>query len=394
MNSPIQSELLPIKQKQNCAAVNFINYKMKRLIIYLLVMLPARGSAQATMTDLSLAAARALPAVVRVTSYLSDSLLSRRPQLPAQIGQRFDRSAYDTAVSDASGVLLSTNGYIITNAHVIAAGDSVVVILQDRRAFHATVLGIDAAADLALLKIQADGLPFLEIGNSNLVRIGDPVLAVGNPLELNSTVTAGILSARFRGIDDLGAASGVNSYLQTDAASNEGMSGSALVDVSGKLIGINAAILSPTGSFSGYSFAIPSGIVKKAWLDLVAFGEVHHASLDIVLRDMDARQAGRLKTKNVNGVLVKGVIKGGAGDLAGVRKDDILLMLDKITLENTAQCREMLAERAPGDRITLVIWRDNGQISLPVKLSADNNSRNVAGSKGDAWPLLRTVHRK
>lgn len=170
------------------------------------------------------------------------------------------------------------------------------------------------------------------------------------------------------------------------------MSGSALVNSSGELIGVNAAILSPTGSFSGYSFAIPSGLVRKLLLDLLAFGCVRHTSLDILFRDMDAEQAARLKMKNVNGVLVNSLTRGEAGDMTGIRRDDMLLMFDQLELGNAAQCREILAERASGDTVTLVIWRDSGMISLMAKLSVAGEDWNVANSKGDIWPLQRTAH--
>lgn len=177
--------------------------------------------------------------------------------------------------------MLSADGDIMTNAHILAGGDSLVVILPDRRSFKAVLTGTDDAADLALLRIRAEGLPFLEPGDPDAVRIGDRVLAIGNPLQLTSTVTAGILSARFRSIDDPVDASLVNSYLQTDAASNEGMSGGALVDRGGKLIGIISAILSPTGTFAGYTFAVPADIVKKAWQELAHHGLVRHADAGI-----------------------------------------------------------------------------------------------------------------
>ncbi|WP_439697861.1 S1C family serine protease [Mucilaginibacter sp. AW1-7] len=369
---------------------------MKKFFLLLMGIFPAGLYAQtpAPTIDLSYAAAKALPAVVSVQAFLSDSLLSIHPDLINKMGIKTPRSGSGILANAASGVLVSTDGYIMTNAHVVAGVDSITVVLPDRRAYHAALIGTDDLADLALLKIAANDLPFLELGDPGLVRIGDPVLAVGNPLELSSTVTAGILSARFRSLDSQPDASLVNSYLQSDAASNEGMSGSALVDRSGKLIGINAAIISPTGAFAGYAFAIPSGIVKKAWRDLVSYGKVRHAYLDIACSDMDAENARRLRTKNISGVLIDSTQRGGAAERAGLRRDDILLGIDKQRLYNSAQLRELLAQRAPGEQALVVIERDGGELQLAAVLSPGNAGQTeVRSHVQKAWPVILTVHK-
>lgn len=362
---------------------------MKSLLLSLVTLLPAGLYAQTPASELSIAAAKALPAVVQVQTYVSDSLWNRYPDLATK-GVKPAISGSGYLMGSASGVLVSTTGQIITNAHVVEGGDSLVVILPDRRSYRAVVVGTDDATDLALLNIQATGLPFLEFGDPNLLSIGDPVLAIGNPMELNSTVTAGILSARFRNVEDTFNISLVNSYLQTDAASNEGMSGSALVDRNGKLIGINAAILSPTGAFSGYAFAIPSGIVNKAWRDLAQYGHVKHAGLDMVFSDMDAVKARRLHAKTANGVLIDSLVAGGTAERSGLRREDILLELDRQPLINAAQVREQLAQRSPGNTIELTVGRNSAVLFVSVVLSPLNEGQATAKRKEAANPVLRT----
>jgi serine protease Do len=354
---------------------------MKAFLLILAGLFPISLHAQRTLAvELSDAAAKALPAVVRVQSFISDSLLSVRPGLVTLMRVK-TRSGTGVLAGSASGVLISATGDLMTNAHVLAGGDSLMVILPDRRVFRAVLVGIDDAADLALLKIKATGLPFMQFGDSDLLRIGDPVLAVGNPLDLTSTVTAGILSARFRSMDDLLNASAVNSYLQTDAASNEGMSGSALVDRSGKLIGINSAILSPTGTFAGYAFAIPSSIVKKSSRELARYGRVRHAGLDMAFSD----------AKNKQGVSVDSLAAGGAASRAGLRRQDILLNLNQHPLVNAAHLREILAQHSPGDQVWLTIERRGGQLQFPVVLSLDGNGQAISRSSSQkVWPVIRT----
>jgi serine protease Do len=251
----------------------------------------------AQQTDLSFAAAKALSAVVQVQCFMSDAFYEKHASIATQMGIKSLGSGGSTLIGSASGVLVSSDGEILTNAHVLNGSDSLMVILPDHRAYKAILVGIDEDADLALLKISENGLDFLELGDPDLVKIGEPVIAAGNPLDLTSTVTAGILSARYRALDDSMNPFLINSYLQSDAASNEGMSGSALIDRSGKLIGINSAIISPSGAFVGYAFTITAGIVKKALHDLREYGRVKHASLDISFSDMHNVQSKKLGNK-------------------------------------------------------------------------------------------------
>ena len=363
---------------------------MKKLTLYIIcssiILLCRQASAQ--QTDLSSAASKALPAVVRVQSFVSDSLYVKHAKLAARMGIRSLGSGGSTLAGSASGVLVSPDGYILTNAHILNGGDSLVVILPDRRTYHAVLTGIDNEADLALLKIAENGLDFLEPGNPDHVKIGEPVLAVGNPLDLTSTVTAGILSARYRALDDRTTPARINSYLQTDAASNEGMSGSALVDRSGKLIGINSAIVSPNGTFAGYAFAIPGGVVKKAWHDLLAYGIVRHAYLDVLFSDMDHVQYKKLDNKNLTGVLITGVQRAGAGERAGLRRDDVIVGFDQHQIIAAPQLRELLAQSAPGDSVKITVMRGSIALEIPVVLSGGkvDQARNLPGG----WPATRT----
>lgn len=339
----------------------------KKFSLTFAALFPLTLYAQLVSADLSDAAAKALDAVVQVQSFVSDSAWNNRPGVTS-LDNKSSRSNKGYLTGNASGVIVSASGQIITNAHVIAGGDSLIVILPDRRSYTAVLVGMDIVTDLALLQIKAEGLSFLEVGDPNLLRIGEPVLAIGNPLDLNSTVTAGILSARYRSMDDPINTSLMNSYLQTDAASNEGMSGSALVDRNGKLIGINAAILSPSGTFAGYAFAIPAGVVKKAITELTGKGYVQHAGLDMDFSDMDASMALSLHAKTPNGVLVDDLEKGGAADRSGLRKNDIILQVDRQQVNSAAQLRELLAQHSPGDSILLTLSRQGVEVDIPAVL--------------------------
>ncbi|QHS55327.1 PDZ domain-containing protein [Mucilaginibacter sp. 14171R-50] len=353
-------------------------------------MLPLILRAQVPANNgLSSAAARALPAVVIVQSFLSDSILTVRPQSPLVKTLPKINNGSGKLVASASGVILSTDGYIITNAHVLAGGDSLNIILQNRRSYRANLIGTDDQADLALLKITASGLSYVERGDPGTVAIGDEVLAIGNPLELTSTVTAGILSARYRSIDDDLTLSTVNSFLQTDAAINEGMSGSALLNRHGQLIGLNAAIISPSGTFAGYGFAIPAPLIYKAYHDLLMYGRVRHGCLEGTFTDLDDAQARRLGASTPNGVLVEKLIKDGAGYNAGLRKNDVITLIGQQPVHFAAQLREIIAVRDPGDRLVLTVERAGVMLTLTTILSENNDRRDLA--KGTHSPGLKQV---
>jgi serine protease Do len=269
-----------------------------------------------------------------------------------------------------SGVIISSDGYIVTNNHVVANSDELSVTLNDKREFQARVIGTDATTDLALIKIQATGLPAMPIGNSDNVKIGEWVLAVGNPLNLSSTVTAGIISAKARNIGG----GGVESYIQTDAAINPGNSGGALVNVKGELIGINAAIYSPTGSYAGYGFAIPVSIMKKVMEDLKKYGTVQRALLGIKGGDNSADLAKEKKLSVIDGVYISEVVDGGSASGAGLKANDVITEIDGKKIHSMAQLQEMITRMTPGTKITLTYVRDgkNHTVNITLKNSQGN----------------------
>lgn len=267
-----------------------------------------------------------------------------------------------------SGVIVSDDGYIVTNNHVVQDAEQISVTLNDKREFVATVVGLDPSTDLALIKIDEKNLPFLIFGNSDQVKIGEWVLAVGNPFNLTNTVTAGIVSAKARNINILGGGSSVESFIQTDAAVNPGNSGGALVNTKGELIGINAAIASNTGSYSGYSFAIPSNIASKVVADLKEYGMVQRAYLGADIVDITAATAKQYGLSSMKGVYVSAVSDGGAAIEAGIEAGDVILSVGGEEVNSSSRLLELIAEKHPGDKLLLEIERGNKTISKPVTL--------------------------
>ena len=272
-----------------------------------------------------------------------------------------------------SGVIISKDGYIVTNNHVIHGADKIEVILNDKRSYQAEVVGADPQTDLALVKIKEKDLPFMVYANSDNVKIGEWALAVGNPFNLTSTVTAGIISAKGRNINILEndpdhGMFPIESFIQTDAAVNPGNSGGALVNINGEMIGINAAIASQTGSYSGYSFAIPVNIVKKVVADLVEFGTVQRAFIGVSIRDIDAKFAEEKSIKNLNGVYVNGLTDGGAGEDAGVKIGDVLTKIEGNAIRNVAELQEQIGKYRPGDKVNVSVVRNEKEVIIPVIL--------------------------
>ncbi len=276
--------------------------------------------------------------------------------------------------SSGSGVILSPDGYIATNHHVIENSRDVKVTLADKRVFPAKVVGSDPSTDIALLKIAADGLPFLVFGNSDSVRIGEWVLAVGNPFNLESTVTAGIVSAKGRNINILGGATSIESFIQTDAAVNPGNSGGALVNTLGELIGINTAIVTESGSYEGYSFAVPSNLVQKVVSDLREFGEVHRAFLGVSIEDLDAETARDLGLPNADGVRITRVNPNSAAADAGLQAGDVILRIGDALTRRTPELQEFIGRKRPGDRVSIEYWRHGIRRRADVTLKDRNNS--------------------
>ncbi|MDD7725105.1 MAG: Do family serine endopeptidase [Bacteroidales bacterium] len=275
-----------------------------------------------------------------------------------------------------SGVIISADGYIVTNNHVINGADKIEVVLNDKRSFAATLVGSDPTTDIALVKIEADGLQPLTFGNSDNVRIGEWVLAVGNPFNLTSTVTAGIVSAKGRHVGINTSNMAIESFIQTDAAVNPGNSGGALVNTRGEVIGINTAIASPTGSFSGYSFAVPANIAQKVAQDLMTYGEVQRALLGVTIREVDAQVAEELDLKRPEGVLVASVADGGAAKEAGVKENDVIVKIDDEAVNSVPDLQSRVAQHRPGDSMKLTVVRDGKEQNIVATL------RNMRGTTG------------
>jgi len=287
-----------------------------------------------------------------------------------------DDSNEPRIVGYGSGVILTSDGYIVTNNHVIEGSQAVEVVLNDKRAFDATLVGADPTTDLAVLKIKASNLPFLQFGNSDALRLGEWVLAIGNPYNLTSTVTAGIVSAKARNINILRAELALESFIQTDAAVNPGNSGGALVNTRGELVGVNAAIASRTGAYSGYSFAIPASIVQKVTTDLIQYGAVQRAILGVSITELDAEQAKKYNIDHIEGVLVTGLRPEGAAMAAGIEVGDVIIAINGVKVNSPAELQEQVSRYRPNDRISVTISRKNRKMQMDVVL------RNTQGGTG------------
>jgi Do/DeqQ family serine protease len=258
-----------------------------------------------------------------------------------------------------SGVIISDKGFIVTNNHVIAGSDEVVVVLNNKQEYSATLMGIDQATDLALLKIEAEGLSSLKFGDSDALQLGEWVLAIGNPYNLTSTVTAGIVSAKARNVGILRSLEfSIESFIQTDAAVNPGNSGGALINTKGELVGINTAIASPTGVFMGYSFAIPVSIVEKVIKDLIEYGAVQRAILGVEIRELTADLAQSENIDEIEGVFVASVRQDGAAKEAGIKEKDVIISIDDIRVNSTAELMEVVSKYRPGQDVKVVVKRD------------------------------------
>lgn len=283
-----------------------------------------------------------------------------------------------------SGVIISDDGYIVTNNHVIDGAERLEITLNDNRTFNATVIGSDATTDLALIKIDADNLPVIPIGDSDALKVGEWVLAVGNPFGFTSTVTTGIVSAKARNISSIthGRAMGIESFIQTDAAVNPGNSGGALVNINGELVGINTAIYSQTGNYAGYSFAIPTSIVTKIITDIKQYGAVQRAVLGISFSELTPKLAKEKDITIVNdGIYVASVQDRSAAFEAGLKEGDIIISINGNDTRNTAQMQEQMAKYRPGDKITVTYVRDNKKHTANVTLR--NNQGNTKITKAN-----------
>lgn len=279
----------------------------------------------------------------------------------------FQRRSYPIQAS-GSGVILSGDGYIVTNNHVVQEAEQIEVTLNDKRTFTAKIIGRDPSTDLALIKIEGKDLPFIVYGNSDDVKVGEWVLAVGNPFNLTSTVTAGIVSAKARNINILGDKSAIESFIQTDAAVNRGNSGGALVNNRGELVGINAAIASNTGAYTGYSFAIPVNIVRKVMADLKEHGEVQRAMIGANIQEIDSKLADEKGLNRIRGVYIAGVGVGGAAANAGLEEGDVILDVNGIRVNSRSELLELIGRQRPGDKVKLLVERKGKERSFTLTL--------------------------
>lgn len=284
-------------------------------------------------------------------------------------------------VGTGSGVIISKDGYIVTNNHVIDGADDLEVTLHDNRSFKAEVIGTDPSTDLALIQIKADGLPTVPLVNSDEVNVGQWVLAVGNPLGLNSTVTAGIVSAKGRNINILKDKYAVENFIQTDAAINPGNSGGALVNLNGGLVGINTAIASPTGTFAGYGFAVPANIVEKVVKDLLEFGAVQRGVLGVMIRTVDGNFAKTEGLDITQGVYVDSLLANSAAAKGGIQAGDVIIAVNGNAVRTSPELQGLIARYRPGETVELTVNRDGKEKKLSVILNNRNGNTELASKE-------------
>ena len=285
-------------------------------------------------------------------------------------------------VGSGSGVIIREDGYIVTNNHVIDGATKIEVTLNNNQTYPAVLVGTDPATDVALIKVEADGLPVIPFGDSDKLRLGEWVIAIGSPYDLRSTITAGIVSAKGRSMPNYSGEYKIESFIQTDAAVNPGNSGGALVDKAGNLVGINTAIISQTGSYAGYSFAVPSNMVKKIAYDLMDFGSVKRAVLGIVMQPIDDKIAGELKLSSRNGVYINEVSKGSAADMAGMKSGDVLVAIDSVRITNPASVQETVSRFSPGDKATMTVIRDGKTKEMEVEFKGTSQENGTLSDDG------------
>ncbi|MFK8102053.1 MAG: S1C family serine protease [Saprospiraceae bacterium] len=340
--------------------------------------LNAAPRANAVPFDFSSAAEKVMPVVVHIDAGESTKLANQRKQKERKsnpFGDFFGDSPLfgpDQKRGIGSGVIISADGYIVTNNHVVEFADEFEVTLFDNRAYAAKLVGTYPQADLAVIKIDASNLPVLDYADSDQAKVGQWVLAVGNPLELNSTVTAGIISAKGRSINIIGNQDrrAIESFIQTDAAVNPGNSGGALVDAQGRLLGINTAIASRTGYFSGYSFAIPVNLMTKIANDIIKFGSFQRAFLGIDIQELDNELATDLGINITQGIVVQSLMDGGSAQYAGVLPKDVIIKVDRKVVKSVPQLQELIGRATVGQTITLTVNRNGKVKEIPVRLKA------------------------
>ncbi|MFV8375745.1 trypsin-like peptidase domain-containing protein [Flavobacterium sp. LB1P71] len=327
------------------------------------------------LVDFKLAAKIATPGVVHIKCLFKSQIQRDRNEdefynLPDQLKEFFKEEPFlrqfkfqqqyspEPLIGSGSGVILTPDGYIITNNHLVKDADEINITLFDRRSYPAKIIGTDPQTDLALLKIDEKNLSFIRYGDIDTIEVGEWVVAVGNPFNLASTVTAGIVSAKARNINILNDQGAIESFIQTDAAVNPGNSGGALVTLDGKLIGINTAIATPTGVYAGYAFAIPVDIVKKVANDLMNFGSVKRGVLGISIRDLNSTLAKEINIGRANGVYVDSVMVNGAAKQAGINVKDVIISIDDIETFSAAKLQEIIMRKHPGEKVKIALIRN------------------------------------
>ena len=347
--------------------------------------MPSSGKMQPV--DLTEAAEKTVHGVVHIKSTVKSRTQTYQeiPDIIEQFmfGARPRQRQYQTQpqVGYGSGVILTKDGYIVTNNHVIEKADEIQVTLNDNRVFEATLVGADANTDLALLKIEGDEFPVVPMGNSDELKLGEWVLAVGNPFNLTSSVTAGVVSAKSRKIGIYDGDGSIESFIQTDAAINMGNSGGALVNVRGELVGINAALESPTGTYAGYGFAIPTTIVKKVVADLKEYGSVQRAMLGIAGQDLSAiLQLEENKNKDfgsIDGVYVVELTDGGGAFAAGIEEGDVITSIDGKKVKTMTELQETIVQYRPGDKVTVTLLRNRKEKKVDVELKNSRGNTDI-----------------
>ena len=351
---------------------------MKRLIVLALAVFAFLGIRAQEYADFSNVAAQTIDGVVHIRTVQTRLTPLYQSFFGFIINQGMQRKEYSAY---GSGVIISDDGYIVTNNHVVQDAERINVTLNDKRVLEATLVGNDPATDLALLKIDATGLKPIAFGNSDSARVGQPVLAIGNPFNLTSTVTAGIISAKARNMgmidNNRGMESPIEAFIQTDAAVNPGNSGGALVDGNAKLIGIVTAIASGDGYYTGYSFAIPANLAQKVTGDLKRYGCVQRAYLGVNVVEMTAEMARQMNLKDVKGVMIARVVPECAADKAGLRKGDLLLTVAGVPVNSFAEMMEELGRYNPGDLVNVSYYRDGKTHSATAVLQNSQGTTEI-----------------
>lgn len=346
--------------------------------------------------DFTTAAEKVMPAVVHIRS-TQDTRSESQPQYFDPFREFFGPRSQGPSQASGSGVIISDDGYIVTNNHVVKDADVVEVTLYDNRNFKADVIGIDPDTDLAVIKINSKGLPSLSFVDSDKAKIGEWVLAVGNPFNLNSTVTAGIISAKGRNINILNrntenGNTAIESFIQTDAAINPGNSGGALVELNGGLLGINTAIASPTGAYSGYGFAVPSNIVSKVVEDIIKYGVVQRGWLGVTIGSVNSQLAKEYDLEVNEGAYISGFAEKSSAKEAGIKEGDVVIKIDDTPIRTSTGLIEYIGRRRPGDKVNMLVNRKGKEVLIPVELKGrDGKTGPIKPEERDGFASLGLV---